>query len=347
MFKPSSMAEQVAAHLSDELQRGRWTGEMPGRDRLAAELGVNGRTVERALEQLERGGLLQSQGAGRRRRIVAAKKRARSTARVEMILYERDDAYNNYILELRRQLDASGHTLSFAPKTLVELKQDPVRVAQMVQAHPARARIVTAGARPVLEWFAQVPVPVFALFGRLTDLPIAGTGPDKAPALREALHQLMDRGHRKIVMLSRAERRKPDYGVFEQLFLDELKARGIRIGSYNLPDWDETAGGLNQCLHGLFQVTPPTALLVSDPLVCLAVKNYLASHRGLDLRKVVLICTDHHPSLDWCEPRIPHFRWDLQPIVRRVVRWADNVACGKDDRRQSFTAAKFIGGEVL
>lgn len=56
-----------------------------------------------------------------------------------MILYERDDAFNHYILGLRRALDAAGHGLSFAPKTLLELKQGLKRVARMVKAEAAEA----------------------------------------------------------------------------------------------------------------------------------------------------------------------------------------------------------------
>ena len=44
-----SAAEQVAAHLRDELQRGEWTETMPGGARLSRELGVGRMTVEAAL----------------------------------------------------------------------------------------------------------------------------------------------------------------------------------------------------------------------------------------------------------------------------------------------------------
>jgi 3-dehydroquinate dehydratase-2 len=39
-MKTLSAAEQVASHLREELQQGRWSRVMPGRDRLARELGV-------------------------------------------------------------------------------------------------------------------------------------------------------------------------------------------------------------------------------------------------------------------------------------------------------------------
>lgn len=59
-----SITEQVAVHLRGELLRGRWSGVMPGKHHLAEELGVNNKTVESALRQLEAEGLLVAQGGG-------------------------------------------------------------------------------------------------------------------------------------------------------------------------------------------------------------------------------------------------------------------------------------------
>lgn len=66
----SSGGEQVAAHLREGLLQGRWSGLLPGRQRLARELGVSGKIVEAALGLLELEGLLAGQGPRRRRGIV-------------------------------------------------------------------------------------------------------------------------------------------------------------------------------------------------------------------------------------------------------------------------------------
>jgi hypothetical protein len=44
---------------------------------------------------------------------------------------------------------------------------------------------------------------------------------------------------------------------------------------------------------------------------------------------------------------VAHFSWDTKSLNRRVVRWAKNVALGKDDRRQISTTAKFIKGGTI
>jgi DNA-binding transcriptional MocR family regulator len=61
-LKLLSAHEQVAAYLREGAQVGRWGALMPGVSRLAQDLGVNHKTVEAALRQLEREGLLQGRG---------------------------------------------------------------------------------------------------------------------------------------------------------------------------------------------------------------------------------------------------------------------------------------------
>jgi hypothetical protein len=52
----------------------------------------------------------------------------------------------------------------------------------------------------------------------------------KLPALRGVIQSLSVSGHRSLVMLTREERRKPNPGMIEQIFLDELENRGIPTG---------------------------------------------------------------------------------------------------------------------
>jgi DNA-binding transcriptional regulator YhcF (GntR family) len=49
-----TIAEQVASHLRGDLMRGVWSDEMPGVNRLAPKLGIDDKTVEVALRQLEK-----------------------------------------------------------------------------------------------------------------------------------------------------------------------------------------------------------------------------------------------------------------------------------------------------
>ena len=65
-----SLTDQVTERLRQGMTEGRWRETLPGRDRLAAQLGCSHWTVEEAMRRLAKEGWLVSQGAGRRRRIV-------------------------------------------------------------------------------------------------------------------------------------------------------------------------------------------------------------------------------------------------------------------------------------
>ena len=338
---------QVAAHLRKGLERGHWSGSMPGVGWLATELGVNHKTVETAMRQLEGEGLLAGQGPGRGRLIVPRDRKSARPLRVAILTYEPADRFLAYIVELQHAMTDAGHTTAFAGKSLVELEMDVARIGRLVKRTEADAWVVQAGSREVLRWFSEQPVPVFALFGRREGIPIASTGPDTHTPLVAATRQLVALGHRRIVILSRSERRKPSPGNTERAILAELTASGIATGDYNLPDWEETAEGFQALLKSLFQVTPPTALIIGEGVLFVATQQFLAK-RGLRVpEQVSLVCTDPDPSFAWCQPTIAHIRWDSGPYVRRIVQWAATVSRGRKDVKQTLTEAEFVPGGTI
>ena len=154
-------------------------------------------------------------------------------------------------------------------------------------------------------------------------------------------------GHRRIVLLARRMRRLPQPGASEQAFLDELAAHGIETSSYHLPDWEESVDGFNERLESLFRVTRPTALIIDEVPLFVAVQQFFAGRTIRVPQDVSLICTDASQDFDWCRPTVAHIRWDSRPVVRRIVRWVANVASGKADLRQTLTAAKFVRGGTM
>ena len=343
----SSVAEQVAQVLRDGLRQGRWRGSIPGRIRLAAELGVNHKTVQAALQLLENEGILVSRGAGREREIVGAGQPVPSLLHVKILLYEESDAHNEHVVQLGFRLKERGHHVGYAPKTLSGLNFDVKRVARMVEKEDGDAWVILGGSRPVLEWFALRSVPVFAMFGRRPNRPMAGLGPVKLPAMEDGLRRLVELGHRRIVMLAPEEGRKPTPSAFERRFLEVLESIGIRTGSYNLPDWENDARSFRRCIETLFRHTPPTALFLNLPGLFFATLQHLS---GLGLavpRDVSLVVLDDHPEFQWFDPEVSRIRTDTRRWVPRVVQWVDNVAKGKEDHRPTFTRAEFVPGGTI
>jgi DNA-binding LacI/PurR family transcriptional regulator len=252
------------------------------------------------------------------------------------------------VLDLFHRLEEAGHRPIHTPQPLTELKMDPQRVRQLVKKTEADAWIVNAASREVLAWFAEQSIPTFALFGRRDGLSLAAAGPDKPATLIKATQRLLELGHHRIVYLVFEERRIPEPGVSERAFLDTLESHGIRTGAYNLPQWEDSAEGLQEILTSLFLLTPPTALIIDTPQrLFVPVREFLAQ-RGLRVPEdVSLICTDDSPTFAWSNPSIAHITWSHRPVVRRIERWADNISQGREDVKHTLTKATFVDGGTV
>lgn len=342
--------ELVAARLRQGMKEGRWSGSLPGVQRLAADLDVSPFTVRRALRQLEAGGELTANGLGRSRSIAPPGRTKASSRglRVTILRFDAqlaDDPQSSLVLvEIIHSLEAAGHDIFICKKSQIELKHDLRRMSRQLGESAADVWLIESGSRPLLEWCATQAVPCFALYGRTGDLPLARTGPDKEPAYRGATRRLLALGHRNIVLIARESRRMPTPGRCERAFLEELRAAGIETGDYHLPDWEESPAGFSKLLERCFHTTPPTALIIDETARYIAAVTFLA-HRGIRVpQQVSLVSTDDDASLAWCHPTVAHMRWDNAFIVRRVVRWVNAVRKGKPDRKIINVPAVFIPG---
>lgn len=343
-----SIPEQIAAHLRGEIASGRWGGRMPGRTELAKQFEVGITSLEAALRLLEREGQLAPQGAGRVRRIVAPTQfPGKRRLRIAILAYERSTWSEGIFSDVANALRQAGHEAFFTGVSLLELGMDVKRVASLVGKTEADSWIVCSAPREITEWFASQPKPAFALFGRRRGVPIASAGPDKSFAVAEATRRLLAYGHQKIVCLGRPDRRLPVPGAPERAFLAELNAHGITPGPYHMPDWEDGIEGFQSRLESLFQVTPPTALIVDEPLLVVAALQFLARRRLLVPEDVSLVSTDSDPAFEWCRPQIAHVSWDHLPILRRTVGWASNIAREKKDLRETHTRAEFVAGGTI
>jgi DNA-binding LacI/PurR family transcriptional regulator len=342
----SKLIDQVVEALRDGMLSGRWKDTLPGRQRLAQELGVSHQTVEEAIRRLSKDGILASQGPGKRRKIVLTNASVVPRVfRVNFLSYESMNPGLPQVLDLLEQLRKAGFAVNVAPKSLVDLNMDLKRVARMVQQYPADAWIVGSGSQEVLKWFCQQPTPAYAYFGHKADVPIAGCSVRRN--IQMLIRRLVDLGHRRIVLLIREEHLKPHLSFFAKLYIESLKDAGITPSAYNLPVWGYKPEGLQRCLESLYKLTPPTALITSEIVIMIMMRDYLARRGIISPRDVSLISLDQSPVFTWSAPLIAHFQWDPKYLNRRVVSWVKNVALGKEDRKQIFTSAKFVDGGTI
>ncbi len=346
-FRILSGTEQTVEYLKQALKQGRWTGTIPGGGKLAAELGVNAKTIEGALQLLEQEGVLVSQGRRKKRMIVEQAKAEKAPLRVAILEFDPSSERPTYIYQIQHFLVELGYTALFAEKSQVDVRMDLDRVTRMVSKEKVDAWVVVSGSREILEWFAEQEFPTFALFGRRGGLPIASIGPDHPATLRLVVRKLVEQGHQRIVLLTSPSRNLSAPGVPERAFLEELEKNGIQTGRFNLPLWEETIDGLHALIDEMTRFTPPTAIIVSEAAIFFAVQHQLIQ-RGFRIpQDVSIVSCDGDRDLRWLRPSMAHVAWSSLPWVRRIGRWADNISLGKEDQRQTLSKTKFIDGGTM
>jgi DNA-binding LacI/PurR family transcriptional regulator len=91
-------------------------------------------------------------------------------------------------------------------------------------------------------------------------------------------------------------------------------------------------------------VTPPTALIINEVPLYMAVQQFLAQKQLRVPEDVSLIADNADPTFAWFLPSVAHISWSPEPIVRRTLRWATSAQRGRADRSQIRYPAEFITG---
>ena len=350
ILRRQSVIDQAAEHLRQGLRGKHWEERMPGEAALAKALGVSKATARSAVLLLEKEGLLENTGSGRRRVIVSPgqEQAPPRSLRVAFLLSEPIETENAemqaILLNIKHAIAAAGHDCFFTTSNLTGMKGDVRRIARHVGKTPADAWIVGSAARHVLEWFSRQPVPALAFAGRSVGVPIAAVGNDLTPALIQSVRMLTAYGHRRIVMICPEIWRTPTPARYVTTFLDELSSCGIRTGPYNVPDWHDSPRGFHELLENLFRSTPPTALLTSEPKQTVAAISFFAQHRlklGIDVSLIAMLSD---PSHSWIRPPLAQFGVDRGPLIRDIVRWVASVHKGKPHRKACITPSWFDPG---
>lgn len=347
-FEILSPSAQVAGHLRELIIQGQWGDELPGTPTLSQETGIDRKTITAAIHLLEKEGILLSPGLGKRRRIMVPEARRKTGLKVTLLLYEERERTEVLTREIVRRLVAAGHTVHLARRTLTSMNMDLDKVSRYLRGHPADLWIPKAASKEILEWMAVQDFATLALFGRRRQVDIAAVGPDKIQAMRDLTGKLITLGHKRIVLFVREERRHPNPGLNERVFLETLEEHGIQANvSYHLPEWTSNADGFKQCMDELFRYTPPTALIVEESQFFFSALQQLAA-RGLSApEQVSIACTDNDPVFEMSHPTVTCIDWRIGPVIDHIVRWVRKASRGRISRKQKLTPAQIIEGGTI
>lgn len=330
----STVAAETAKRLEELLIIGHWGDAVPGVVEIAKQFRVSKFSARGALKILESEGIVQSRGAGRSRHLVSREAgNPRKEFRVGIlptIPLHQDNAFVQKIIGLiRKDVEKSGHECFISSRSFSQLGHDPGRVLNQLKREQADAWITYRANRDVLVAMAGQPCPVYALGGYYVGLPVAGSVGDIHPALKQAIDELTQLGHRKIVAICPSRWKHPELIPTARFLLDSLCAKGIPVGNYNLPDWTESPEGLENLLESMFRVTPPTALLLVEPAHAVGVLSFLSRKRLRVPDDVSLLTTMIDPIQEWHMPPLTKVLSPIEPHVGHIRRWLANISSGK------------------
>lgn len=312
-----SVAAAIAAQIeSGELAAG---ARMPSGDSLAREMGVNRNVVHRALEELQRQGLvLRRQGSGT---IVAEKAKARS-GRIALLVDGYSAIHNFPSGDLLRGIqDRIGEELTLV---IADSKHDPVLEARQFRRLVREADgILLYACAPdrssALAALLDEGYPVVAIdrIPRGVDIDCAVT--DNRGAVQNVISSFLERGHRRIGFLgmhkpsfsSVVERHEGYRDAMAAAGLDpEELVRWLPEGCDSVPSIFERL--MRDTIFGLrHEAEPVTALFCVED--CLGCASVVACDRlGVALPNELEIAT----FIDW-HPMTLHQPWNVRRIVQR------------------------------
>jgi DNA-binding LacI/PurR family transcriptional regulator len=86
---------------------------------------------------------------------------------------------------------------------------------------------------------------------------------------------------------------------------------------------------------------------MDDTQIFPAVVQHVARLGFSALQRVSLACTDSNEGFNWYRPAVTHIAWNHITMINRVVGWAKQMSCGKNDRRPTRIHATLVPGGTI
>jgi DNA-binding LacI/PurR family transcriptional regulator len=312
----------IAAEIAAKIESGEFApgSRLPSGDQLARELGVNRNATHRAVEELQRQGLVvRRQGSG----TVVAERAEKKGCRIALLVDGYSAAHNFPSGDLLRGIqDRIGEESSLViADSKHDTAQENRQLRRLARETDGILFYATSLDRPTpaLQTLLEEGFPVVAIDRMPQGVELDGVFTDNCSVVRKVIHSLVERGHTRIGFLGF---HRPSYSsVLERFegYREEMVRSGLPYA--DLVRWlPDDSGGASEMSRQLVQDAilalrhgpdPITALFcVEDGVGCAAVPacERLGIHLPDDLELSTFI--DWHPMT----LRTP---WNVRRIVQR------------------------------
>lgn len=306
---------RVVDAIQASIHNGIYREYLPGERSLAGDLGVSRTIVRKALQILQKRGVI-GIAQGKRTRILkyprrAPRKRSKSVAVLaKCSMTQMSHSMALHILTLQMHLNQAGYSLNMHFKHTASTEGPPIHVMrQLVRNTPADCWVLFSGTLPMQRFFQNSGVPTFLIGRPNQGIKLPHFYIDTAPACRHAVGRALAAGHRKIGLLLDSS---PTAGheALRQAFLEGFDNRLGEGAEPVIIRYDLSRMSIENALAKAWRESVPTALIVTIPSACVGVLAFLADRRLRVPADVSVICLGNHPMMRNWSPGISCYRVD-------------------------------------
>lgn len=349
-----SLVGQTAACIQAAVAAGQWRDWLPAERALCETFQVSRSTLRRALAQLKRAGIVQSEhgagnrvvrpGAGRRRRLSSHNVALLTPAPLERLR----PTQTLWIDELRAMLSERGCQLHVMHGRQHFRPSPGASLARLVRQQPHGCWILMLATAACQQWFARQGLPCVIAGTRHAGVDLPFRDLDHRAACRHAAGVLIALGHRRLAFVAQ---KSPFAGDIESEagFLDGVRSSRHADAAAAICRHDATSAGIMQALRRLMSPPArPTALVVPNAYHCLAVVSGLGRLGWRVPEQVSVISRDEDPFLAFLVPEVARYVANPQGLARSLLHPVlELLEGGEITNRAAWLMPQFVRGASI
>lgn len=318
-----SLITHSADFLREALQRGEWEGFLPSERTLCTRLRISRPTLRAVLVQLEREGVIGVVKNKKRQILSRPKSRSKavSSRMIALLTPVPQQAMPPFVLfwvdALRELLAETGYQLELHPSSHCFVAKPAGGLKKLTQRVQAAAWVLFRSTPAMQRWFVDQGVSAVIAGSCADDIGLPSVDLDYRATCRHAATMLMQKGHRRIVLLlpgsSHGGDVESEHG-FREAFVTS-NATPLVIEHH------ETADQVVAQLDALLKRKPaPTAFVVARSIHTLTVITHLLRCGHKLPRDFAVVSRDDDAFLDHVVPRVTRYSADAAKFAKRLSK---------------------------
>lgn len=318
-----SLVSQTAAILTERIQAGEWHRWLPGEHELCAQLHIARMTLRRALQQLQRNGLIRS-SQGKPREILARRKPGPAKASGRVLLLTQVpmksrlpfDAFWTH--ELREALEKAGYHLELHSNHAAYGRVMTTNLERLLEQLRPVGWVLTNSTQAMQRWFDKRRLPCVIVGSRHAGIELPFVDKAYRAMCRHAVGMFLARGHTRFVLLNPASGAAGDLESEQGFQEGVLRSQRHDLQASVVRHDGTVADVLNKLNALLRRREPPTAILVSRAAHVLTVIGHLL-RCGLHIPEdMAIIARDHEWFLETMVPSVSSYVQNSDTMAKRI-----------------------------